>query len=247
MEITEETTREEMVRAIETLERTLENRVSDMEDRHKRYNETIEKERNRTRRTEMVLAKERAHLKDALAKVYDGEPSFAIDSPEILQILGKAFRIGHLIGYRSEVYSLAQNLGLEDFAEKFSHIDRQYDEAERESHIESTSQQRTDIHPLDPRAQAVWERCAREATSLGLCSEYEHIAERLGVPTDFEVAYSGYVDISYSGYSRVYVEGTASRIDLANGDVSYADDFDIRDYINDIEWEVDETDVSVDE
>jgi hypothetical protein len=78
---------------------------------------------------------------------------------------------------------------------------------------------------------------------MGLCQEYENVAERLGIPTNFEQSYSGYVEISFSGYASVPVEGLASRRDYENGYVDYLTNFDISDYLDDVEWEVTDTNV----
>jgi len=243
---TNEVTQEEMARQIERLQNALEESKQGRVDMSNRYSELMERERAKVRKFEAKLEQERAHLKDALAKVYDGQPDFEVDSPEILQILQKAFRIAKLIGYRSEIESLADRVGLNDFCEKMNdETQREHDETQREARIDTIASERMEIHPLDPRAQEVWRRFSREASTLGLCSEYDAIASRLGVPTDFEVAFSGYIDITYSGYSRVHVEGTANRADIVNGDIDLLTEsgFRLSEYLDDIEWEIDSTDV----
>lgn len=88
------------------------------------------------------------------------------------------------------------------------------------------------IHPEDPRVMHIWEKAHRIATGAGFCSEYDRIAEALGVP-DLEQEYEGYAEVSFSGTVSVPISGTASRREIAEGEVN--PDLDRSDIINAID------------
>ena len=97
-------------------------------------------------------------------------------------------------------------------------------EAERaQREREQLRQSVTDQGPLDPndpRLAHIWEKAHRIATHAGFCSEYERIAEALGVPTDHEADYSGTVDVYVSGFTvSVPVSGSAYISEIKNGDI----------------------------
>jgi hypothetical protein len=106
-----------------------------------------------------------------------------------------------------------------------------------------------DIHPSDPRVAHIWRKASRLATSAGFCTEYDKIAEGLGIP-EVEFDYSGYVSVRVSAYVSVPVSGTATRRDIADGDVEWSiDESDILEEMNSdtIEWEVDEVNIEADD
>lgn len=74
------------------------------------------------------------------------------------------------------------------------------------------------IHPEDPRVLHIWEKAHRIASGAGFCSEYDRIAEALGIP-DLEQEYSGYVEVSFSGTVSIPVSGTGTRRQIADGDI----------------------------
>jgi hypothetical protein len=88
------------------------------------------------------------------------------------------------------------------------------------------------IHPEDPRVLHIWEKAHRIASGAGFCSEYDRIAEALGVP-DLEQDYSGTVEVSFSGTVTVPVSGRASRREIAEGDIE--PDFDTSEIIENID------------
>jgi hypothetical protein len=101
------------------------------------------------------------------------------------------------------------------------------------------------IHPSDPRVAHIWRKASRLATSNGYCTEYDKLAEALGLP-EVEFDYSGYVSVRVSAYVSVPVSGTATRRDIADGDVEWS--IDNSDILNEmdsdsIEWEVDEVEI----
>jgi hypothetical protein len=104
---------------------------------------------------------------------------------------------------------------------RVEHLTNLMQEAERDrDHALASVADGEDIHPHDPRVAHIWRKASRIATSGGYCSEYDRIAEALGIP-DMEVSYSGYIEVTYSGTVSVPVSGTAPRSDIANGDIEY--------------------------
>ena len=74
------------------------------------------------------------------------------------------------------------------------------------------------IHPDDPRVLHIWEKAHRIASAAGFCSEYDRIAEGLGIP-DLEQDYEGYAEVHFSGTVSVPISGRASRQEIAEGEV----------------------------
>jgi hypothetical protein len=106
-----------------------------------------------------------------------------------------------------------------------------------------------DIEAKDPRVAHIWRKASRIATNAGFCTEYDRIAEALGLP-DIEFDYSGYVSVRVSAYVSVPVSGTATRSEIADGDVDWSiDNSDILSEMDSdsIEWEVDEVEISADD
>ena len=106
-----------------------------------------------------------------------------------------------------------------------------------------------DIHPADPRVAHIWRKASRLATSNQFCSEYDKIAEALGLP-EVEFDYSGYVSARVSAYVSVPVSGRATRRQIADGDI--ADEIDTDDILqaldsSDIEYDIDEVNVEADD
>jgi hypothetical protein len=103
-----------------------------------------------------------------------------------------------------------------------------------------------DIEPKDPRVAHIWRKAARIATGAGFCTEYDRIADALGLP-EVEFDYSGYVSVRVTAYVSVPVSGTATRQEIADGEVDWSIDND--DIVSEldgdsIEWEVDEVEIS---
>jgi hypothetical protein len=88
------------------------------------------------------------------------------------------------------------------------------------------------IHPEDPRVLHIWEKAHRIASAGGFCSEYDRIAEALGVP-DMEMDYCGSVEVSFSGTVSIPVSGRASRREIAEGDID--PDFDLSEIVENID------------
>jgi hypothetical protein len=118
-------------------------------------------------------------------------------------------------------------------------------EAEKERAWESVNGS-LDIDPKDPRVAHIWRKAARIATGAGFCTEYDRIADALGLP-EVEFDYSGYVSVRVTAYVSVPVSGTATRQEIADGEVDWSIDND--DIVSEldgdsIEWEVDEVEIS---
>lgn len=102
------------------------------------------------------------------------------------------------------------------------------------------------IEAKDPRVAHIWRKAARIATSAGFCTEYDRIADALGLP-EVEFDYEGSVSVRVSAYVTVPVSGTATRSEIADGEVdwSISNDDIVSELDGDmIEWEVDEVDIS---
>lgn len=237
------------VEELEYLNRRLENDKSElverMNNRHESYNSTVDSLRRSRQVLERKLAQERQVIARALGELHKDKEEFTLESPEILAILKRALRIGHLIGFRSEVSGMAERLGLYEFyRDEVSNIDRPTEQEAIDNAIGEQVIAHSEIHPLDPRAQSVWRKCAMASAEMGLCSEYERVAEKLGIPTDFELDYDGWVEVSFSGYARIPVSGTAVRGGDGDGVSSYdlLENVDMTEFIRDnVEWEVDDS------
>ena len=106
-----------------------------------------------------------------------------------------------------------------------------------------------DIDPKDPRVAHIWRKASRIATGAGFCTEYDRIADALGLP-EVEFDYSGYVAVRVSAYVNVPVSGTATRREIADGEVDWnIDTDDIVSELNSdtIEWDVDEVNIEADD
>jgi HAMP domain-containing protein len=106
-----------------------------------------------------------------------------------------------------------------------------------------------DIHPSDPRVAHIWRKASRIASNAGFCSEYDRIADALGLP-EIEFDYYGTVSVRVSAYVSVPVSGTATRAQIADNEVDWEiENSDILDQMesDSIEWEVDEVEIEADD
>lgn len=71
-----------------------------------------------------------------------------------------------------------------------------------------------EIHPDDPRVQHIWRRAHRTAQALGFCTEYERIADELGIP-QLPIPYSGTVTVSVD----IPISGEATRQEINDGEM----------------------------
>ncbi len=106
-----------------------------------------------------------------------------------------------------------------------------------------------DIDPNDPRVAHIWRKASRIATSAQFCSEFDRIAQALGLP-EVEFDYSGEVGVAVTAYVNVPVSGTATRAQIADGEVDY--DIDASEILEQltahhINWEVDEVNIQAED
>jgi hypothetical protein len=210
-------------------------RADNRQESQRRVNEQARREANISANT---IDKERQTIRALLQELHEGEASFKPEAPELHQLLAKVFRLSALAGYANESEAIARGLGVFDRHSIGVALPDTADQREQEA--EQILRLDHGIHPLDPRAERVWKLALIEAQNAGMCGEYEVIAAKVGVPTDFELAVSGDIEVTVSGTITVPFEGYATREQLQNGDMS--DDalasFDIRDYIQDLDWEI---------
>ena len=69
----------------------------------------------------------------------------------------------------------------------------------------------------DPRIAWIWRKSARLATRFQFCSEYDKIAQAMGVPENM-VEWSGYAEVEVTQIVTVPISGTSSRSEMANGE-----------------------------
>ena len=214
------------------------------------HQETATTNARRHQRAETLLQNrltvEQEHLKSALAIAHEGEQSFEVTSPEAMAYIGKALKIARLMGFGNEARQMADGLGI---METWEHIDAEsLPEAQEDKETSITETQRqtlrvSSVHPLDPRLEAVWKRCLVVAQDAGMCGVYEEVAKKVGIPTDYEVEYAGYIEVYVSGNVSVPVSGTATRHDIVNGNLDH--DFDIEDYVNQLDYSIEGSEIEV--
>jgi len=192
------------------------------------------------------LTVEQEHLKSALAIAHEGEQSFEVTSPEAMAYIGKALKIARLMGFGNEARQMADGLGI---METWEHIDAEAFPQSQEDKLEAIAdtQRQTlrvsSVHPLDPRLEAVWKRCLAIAQNAGMCAVYEEVAEKVGIPTDYQVEYEGELEVYISGTVTIPISGTATRLDIVNGNLDY--DIDITDYVHDLDYSIEDTSIQV--
>jgi len=192
------------------------------------------------------LTVERDHLRTALAIAHEGKQSFEVTSPEALAYIAKALKIARLMGFSNESSQMADGL---EIRETWASIEAEaYPESQENKDAEiNVAQLQTlrvsSIHPLDPRLEEVWKRCLVVAQEAGMCGVYEEIAEKIGIPTDYQVEYEGELEVYISGNVTIPVSGSATRHDIVNGNIDY--DFDISDYIHELDFSIEDTSIEV--
>ena len=192
------------------------------------------------------LTVEQEHLKSALAIAHEGKPALEVTSPEAMAYIGKALRVARLMGFHSEARQMADGLNIR---ETWTRIEAEAFPQSQEDKLEAIAdtQRRTlrvsSVHQLDPRLEAVWKRCLVVAQEAGMCGVYEEVAEKIGIPTDYEVEYEGELEVYISGTVTIPVSGSATRHDIVNGNLDY--DIDIADYIHELDYSIEDTSIEV--
>ena len=241
----------------ETLRAELESQRENYEARLARTAEALENarevSRNNTYRHQRLetffqnrLTVERDHLRTALAIAHEGEHWLEVTSPEAMAYITKALKIARLMGFSNEASQMADGL---EIRETWASIEAealpqsQEDKTEQITETQRQTLRVSSIHPLDPRLEAVWKRCLVVAQEAGMCGVYEEIAEKIGIPTDYQVEYEGELEVYISGNVTIPVSGSATRHDIVNGNLDY--DFDFSDYIHELDYNIEGTSIEV--
>jgi len=238
---------EEMVtkRELDNVKIAFENRLDEYRDRvnamNERARDNLEAHRREVNLAKRKIEHERDLVEKALQDAHAGKPDFLATSEELKPLFHKVFRIAQLLGFTGEARTIADGLGLDYSDFRFSEMyDGSDTNADREEQILRISGDTANaIHPRDPRAQAVWRECVLIAQREDMCGEYEAIAERVGIPTDFEMEFEGYIEVSFSGYASIPVSGTATRQQLQDGSIEELANINPRDYIDEVEINID--------
>ena len=208
----------------------------------------LRRERNKAERE---TARTREALRQALQEAHGDKAPFTADSDEVAPLLVKAFRVARLIGHNQEGYAVAEGLNVLHLWEQSSNTERSTGTIdERNAEIGALVERTTEpIHPLDPRAQAVWKQAHAIAQSAGMCEEFETVAEHVGIPTDFEFKYEGYVNVRFNGYASIPVSGWATRAQIRNGEAYEIDSTDVVEHADhyNIDWEIDEEEIDIED
>ena len=221
-----------------------------------RHDEHIRNWRNRLNSVTTKGDRRLVFLTRALNDAYGDLDKFDHTHPDIQRLILGALRVAKLRGLLTDGNAIADSL---DASELWAQVvdDEDYSGTglesgvirERQMNEVARTMQDLNYHPADPRFSEVWERATRLAQQHDLCSEYDSIAGEFDIPTDHQFQYEGYITVRYSGYASVPVNGTATRREIQDGDVAYGniDGSDILEHIDsyDLEFEVDETDISL--
>ena len=139
------------------------------------------------------------------------------------------------------------NKRVETYAQQVMDYRGRMEQAESEKRRALASAEGGPIHPEDHRVMHIWEKASRIARSQGYCSEYETIAEALGIPS-VAIEWSGVAEVEVTMRISVASSGEADRADIASNEVDFGIDSEavieaIKDQIDnlshyDFEWEM---------
>jgi len=127
-------------------------------------------------------------------------------------------------------------------AVRIEHLENERDSLARERDQYRYNQVGAD----DPRLGDLWETAYRYAANAGFCSEFERIADALGVPPQ-SLDWTGTAWVDVTVRVAVPAHGNAPRHDVTSGDVDYEPDtYDVADHLNELtithheiqEWDV---------
>ena len=158
-----------------------------------------------------------------------------------LRTVERAFQIGRVLGYTGECYRLADALGHMDIWDRVTANDEFAisDEVERYYKVlyivrEAEGYPDGNRHPMSAEYTSLWRRAFRVAKEEGLCDEYQRVSGFLGIPTEFEMRWSGTVRVFVEGWFDVEVDGDAQYGTPDAHDEASA--IDLRDYVNDLDY-----------
>lgn len=128
------------------------------------------------------------------------------DDGYYLRTVKRAFEIARVLGFGGEASQLAYELDHEDIWEEVRNDDSLLmdGELERQRKVHDIVAMAGrypdgDRHPMSAEYSSLWREAFKKAKQAGLCDQYDTIAGYLGIPTEFELSWSGTV--------RVYVDG----------------------------------------
>jgi len=223
---------------------------------NERHDYNVSNWRERLRASDAKAEGRLRHLENALKQAFGQEPKFDHTHEDVQRLLLGALRIAKLRGLLSDGNAIADALGgselwgLVSDDDNFSGVGLDSNVIRERQNMEvRRTMENINHHPRDPRFSEVWQNATRLAQEKDLCGEYDSIALEFDIPTDHQFEYEGHVTVRYSGYATIPVNGTATRAEIQDGDVAYGniDGSDILEHIDsyDLEFEVDETDISL--
>jgi len=111
------------------------------------------------------------------------------------------------------------NKRVEGYALQVNEYRGRMEQAENEKRRALASAEGGPIHPEDARVMHIWEKASRQ----GYCSEYETIAEALGIPS-VAIEWSGVAEVEVTMRISVASSGEADRADIASNEVDFGID-----------------------
>lgn len=227
-------------------------RIESLKEEHQEQLDRMSK-LTRTRDTQRMIAEHalenlRQHAIRQMNTI--GEVDQATREDEFyLRTVERAFQIAIVLGYRGEARQLAEALNHFDIFERVAEDEslRIENESDRYTKIRdivfrSTSYPDGNRHPMSGEYQSLWREAYKVAKQTGLCDEYERVCKFLGIPTDFELSWSGTVRVYVDGWFEFDTSGDAS---YGTPDASEElDNINIGDYIDSLDISAEFTDLT---
>jgi len=141
------------------------------------------------------------------------------DDAYFVSTLRRVFAVARIKGNASEARHVADEMGMIDLWHEVM-ADTAYEVAERDGEdaeltkwrairqvVEWSDYSQRDRHPMEACYRDLWKQASRIAHQAGYCDEFQTIASRFGIPTDFDFSFSGVVRVHVEGWFDVDVEG----------------------------------------
>lgn len=234
---------EEMPATVEALREANAQLQAEIDNARERHQEQLERMSNAHRTAQfqqrIETTQREAITRLALAQSAKLEHVFnpaTTADPFYRNTLKRAFTIARILGYRSEALRLAENIGEHELYQESAEDSIEPDN-EREKYsaiadiVNRQIWQESPKHPLEPQYRDLWQKPFIEAKRMGLCNEFERVANYLGIPTDYEVSWTGTVRVELTGV--VYVEASGEGDSEQPDPWHYAEDIDP----SEIQWE----------
>lgn len=207
----------------------------------------------RTRDFQRAIAESAlAHLREHAIRQMNtiGEVDQATREDEFyLRTVERAFQIAIVLGYRGEARQLADEMDHRDIFDRVAEdeslrVDDEYDRFVKIRDIVSraSSYPDRDRHPMSGEYQSLWRNAFRVAKQTGLCEEYERVCKYLGIPTDFELSWSGTVRVYVDGWFEFDTSGDA--IYGAPDATNELDNINIGDFVDQLDITAEFTDLT---